>query len=99
MQRFIVRGVSPCPDDGGKYVLHSEAQAEIARLQAEVERLGLLLNGKWQSVERAEDNKIWNDAIEAAADILAGNESKITEPYGKVLLGTYAVAIRALKLT
>lgn len=66
MQRYHVAANCSWPMPDGEYVLRREAQAEIVRLQADVDRLTMLANGKWQSVERAEDAAIWNDAIEAA---------------------------------
>lgn len=50
----------------------SEAQAEIARLQAEVERLRIIADGKWKCIERDEDVRIHNAAIEEAAQAILG---------------------------
>lgn len=50
-------------------------EAEIARLTAEVERLRTIADGKWKCIERAENDHIWNDAIDAAAGLASKSVS------------------------
>lgn len=57
-------------------------QYEIARLQAEVERLRYIAESKWQSVERAEDDRIWNAALEAAAKAAEAVPHYTKQPIG-----------------
>lgn len=94
--------------DNGDYVLHSEAQAEIARLQAEVERLTYDLEwmttdrGKWQdSATRRlfERDAARNDAIEAAAMVQVLRINEGGQRYMSGLSPEARAAIRALKIT
>ena len=85
----------------GEYVLHSEAQAEIARLQAEVERLKAEtydankardLAVEWRDYDKDRLTTAHNDAIEAAAQA-------ITKGAWGLSVNGAADLIRALKRT
>lgn len=84
----------------GSWVRYEDAQAEIASLLDEVDRLRDIAEAKWQSIERAEDDRIWNAALEEAAQecgCLMFYEQQSRYPQWNEACREAAAAIRALK--
>jgi hypothetical protein len=85
----------PKPD--GAWVPHSEASAEIERLEKEVEihKRGSLGNSLQRDIAQSQRDTAWNDAIEAAAKSASEWWAYLHDDQDRD--GPVASAIRALK--